>query len=171
MTSVSQAEPSIRWLHVTNAEVVSTSWYCEGLTLHGLDLLHTALFAAEDHNQLVSLIRDNIVSSNIPIDVEEGIMGDTYQEIRYRERPTEQDKLQEAQTPMPFQGDGNPDLPPLAWTSFWRETYSSLYGYHIPAEMRHWGYVFWDAPTLQSTGALELLEREKEDFIDPRDNM
>lgn len=146
-----------------------TEWYHEGLTLHGLDMLHTALLNIKDHDHLVSLIRDNVITSNV-LELDMGILGDARQETRYREEPTARDKLQEDLTPMAFQGDGKPDTPPLAWTVLWREQYCSWYGYYIPARIWRWGYIFWDAETLKSTKGLELLERQMEDFIDPRDD-
>ncbi|RMZ78575.1 hypothetical protein DV738_g3796, partial [Chaetothyriales sp. CBS 135597] len=65
--------------------------------------------------------------------------------------------------------------PPLAWTLIWHGTYSNLYGWYIPDEIRRWGYVMWDAARLERTGGKELLMRQwieywDEDY-DPRDDL
>jgi hypothetical protein len=64
--------------------------------------------------------------------------------------------------PLPFRGDGGPDAegdrPPLAWTLMWQERDSYLFGECLPDETRECGYVMWDAPRIESTGADKVLK-------------
>ena len=61
----------------------------------------------------------------------------------------------------------------MAWVLLWNGTYSNLFGWYIPDELRRWGYVFWDAATLQEVGGVEELKREWEEYRDddPRDTV
>jgi hypothetical protein len=105
-------------------------------------------------------------------------LGETAQYFRRQERLSDRDQMQERRGPLPFKGDGEPDAdglrPPLAWTLMWRGTYSNLYGYYVPDDMRRWGYVMWDAVRLERTGAKEVLARQWEaewGDDDPRDDL
>ncbi|KAK1761660.1 hypothetical protein QBC33DRAFT_502392 [Phialemonium atrogriseum] len=147
--------------------------YLEGITLRGLSLLHTVLFKIKDHKHLVSTMQQHITSSYIPFNALEGVLGETQQALRRRNHPSERDRMQEQRTPYPFRGDSEPDAPPLAWTIMWGNTYSNLYGWYIPEEMRRWGYVFWDAATLEGMGGRRVLNRQWEEYWDndPRDDL
>lgn len=82
--------------------------------------------------------------------------------------------MQAERVPLPFRGDRDLDAPPLAWTTIWNDEYSNLYGRYIPDAMRRWGYVFWDAATLEKAGGIELLRRQWEEgwrADDPRDDL
>jgi hypothetical protein len=83
--------------------------------------------------------------------------------------------MEEQRVAFPFRGDSDePDMPPLAWTIMWYDTYSNLYGGYIPDELRRWGYVFWDAATLEVTGGKRVLNKHWEkpwEASDPRDEM
>ena len=82
--------------------------------------------------------------------------------------------MREDREPFLFRGDSDPDAPPQAWTTIWKETYSNLYGWYTSDEMRRWGYIFWDADRLAQTGGMELLKRQWEelwDDDDPRDDL
>jgi len=147
--------------------------YLEGLTLRGLPLLNMVLFKIKDHSHLVSTIQQHMVSSYIPFNAVEGVLGETQQALQRERHPSERDRKQEHRAPFPFLGDGEPDMPPLAWTIIWNGTYSNLYGWYISDEMRRWGYVFWDAATLEGTVGREMLRRQWEEYWDddPRDNL
>ena len=144
------------------------------MTLRGLHLLHTVLFKIRDHEHLVSTIQQQMGSSYIPLNALEGVLGEADQAMRRENRPSEQDRMQEERAPFPFRGDGGLDAPPLAWTTIWDGTYSNLYGWYVPDELRRWGYVFWDATRLEGSGAMEVLKQQWEqawDGDDPRDNL
>ncbi|KAI0515426.1 hypothetical protein F5B22DRAFT_607330 [Xylaria bambusicola] len=132
----------------------------EGTTLRGLRLLHTVLFRLKDHSHLVSIMQEHITRSYIPLNAYEGYFGWTDQELRRRRNPSDRDRMQKAKVQFLFRGDAEPDGPPLAWIRIWKNTYSNLYGRYIPDEMRRWGFVFWDAATLESTRGMEVLERQ-----------
>lgn len=57
---------------------------------------------------------------------------------------------------MPFEGDKE-NLPPLAWVTLWKGTYSNPFGSYIPDSFRDWGYVMWDAGRLVNSGAIATL--------------
>lgn len=104
--------------------------------------------------------------------------GETAQYCRRRNQPLSvRDELQLRREAFPFMGDSESStgalLPPLAWTLMWRGTYSNLYGYYVGDMMRRWGYIMWDAPRLERTGAKEVLARQWEDYWtnDPRDQI
>lgn len=135
--------------------------YIEGTTLCGLPLLNTVVFKIKDPDHLVSTMQQHIVSSYIPLNTIEGVLGERHQGMALslgKQRCRRQMMLQ--RLPFPFRGDGEPDAPPKAWTTIWGGTYSSLYGWYIIDEMRSWGYVFWDASTLEATGAGEVLKSQ-----------
>lgn len=148
----------------------------EGTVLQGgLVLLSTVLFdiGPDDHERLVSLMQRSIVSSYIPINAVEGILGESQQSARRVEQPAPEDRMTEERAPLLFTRD---DLggPPLAWTLIWAGTYSNLHGWYTSDEMRRWAYVFWDAERMEGWGGRKLLERQWEEFWDgndPRDNL
>lgn len=77
---------------------------------------------------------------------------------------------------LPFKGDHDvfttgPGVP-YAWTSIWKETYSSVFGCKIPGGLRPWGYVMWDAERIKRSRVKDLLEKQWELVYwshDPRD--
>ncbi|KFY92745.1 hypothetical protein V500_04048 [Pseudogymnoascus sp. VKM F-4518 (FW-2643)] len=151
---------------------LDNSWdnYLEGTTLHGLSLLHTVLFKIKDHEHLVPTMQKYINSSYIPFNAMEGTLGESEQYWRRTDRPSERDQRQEERAAFPFRGDiDEPDAPPLAWTIIWYDTYSSLYGYYIPDEMRRCWYVFWDAATLEDNGGKRVLHKQWEELYDDCD--
>lgn len=149
--------------------------FLEGTALHGLPLLYTVIFKIKDHDHLVSTMQKHITSSYIPFNTIEGTLGDTQQYSRRSNNPSERDRMQEERAAFPFRGDSDePDAPPLAWTIMWYDTYSNLYGHYVPDEMRRWGYVFWDAATLEDNGGKRVLHKQWEepyDACDPRDDL
>ncbi|KAJ3544460.1 hypothetical protein NM208_g3039 [Fusarium decemcellulare] len=166
----------IYWdLHLDNPKFndqVLRDNYLEGTTLHGLAFLHTVLFEIKDHEYLVSTMQKQIQSSYIPINGMVGIFGETQQIIRRQDQPSERDQMEADRVPLVFVRD-ELDRPPQAWTMIWGDTYSNLYGSHIPDEIRDWGYVFWDEATLERTGGVKLLRYqlgEDWDDYDPRDD-
>ena len=44
--------------------------------------------------------------------------------------------------------------------TFWRVEASNLFGEFVPKTFRRWGYVMWDAPRLEASGALKYIELE-----------
>jgi hypothetical protein len=69
-----------------------------------------------------------------------------------------------ARIAFPFPGDRLPDdelgvdkLPPVAWTMFWKDTYSNLFGGYTGRDFRRWGYVFWDDDTVSRLGGQRVL--------------
>ncbi|UPK92056.1 hypothetical protein LCI18_002991 [Fusarium solani-melongenae] len=144
----------------------------EGTAIRGLTFLHTVLFQINEHEHLVSTMQNRIQSSYIPIDSMVGIFAETQQIIRRQEQPSERDQMEVDRVPLVFVRD-ELDRPPRAWTMIWGDTYSNVYGLHIPDEMRDWGYVFWDEATLERTGGAELLRRQWEECwgdYDPRED-
>ncbi|KAI0973597.1 hypothetical protein F4678DRAFT_405526 [Xylaria arbuscula] len=147
--------------------------YREGATIRGLSLLRTVLFGIRDHEHLVSLMQENITRSYIPFEPDDGVLDTTEQSRRRRNNPTLRDRMHESRVRFPFRGDDEPGSPPLAWTVIWGGTYSSMYGWYIPDELRRWGYVFWDAVRLESTGGSEVLKKQWQGRwhdLDPRDS-
>ncbi len=63
--------------------------------------------------------------------------------------------------PLSFHGDTDPKAPSLAWTMIWGDV-DNLPEWRVPDSIRKWGYVFWDAATLEETGGIEVLESESE---------
>jgi hypothetical protein len=149
------------------------------LLLHGLPLLQTLLFEIKDHEHLVSVMERHLQRSYLEM---EWITDENYQERQYHQNHTERHRKQDVRDPLPFQGDGDPTAPPLAWTVIWNGTYSTLFGeYGISRVLQKCGYVFWDALTLESRGAVEMIKRHRDerwnpdvldhDFRDSRDVM
>ncbi|KAI8716317.1 hypothetical protein NCS52_00924900 [Fusarium sp. LHS14.1] len=142
----------------------------EGTAIRGLTFLHTVLFQIKEHEHLVSTMQKQMKSSYIPINGMVGMFGETQQIIRRQEQPSIRDKMEADRVPLVFVRD-ELNRPPRTWTIIWGDTYSNLYGLHIPDEMRCWGYVFWDEATLERTGGAELLRNQWEECwggYDPR---
>ena len=72
----------------------------------------------------------NLKSSHVLLNVIDGVFGETQQAMRRMSNPSERDRMQQDRTPFPLCGDSEPDMPPLAWTTIWNETYSNLYGWY-----------------------------------------
>lgn len=138
--------------------------YLEGTVLQGLPLLYTVLSKGKDRKYFVSTMQQRITTSYIPFNALEGVLGETQQALRRQGHAAMREQMQD--TLYIFQGYGEPNAPPLAWTTIWGGTYSELYGWYISDEMRRWGYVFWDAERLKRTGGIEVLMRQWEDFWD-----
>lgn len=139
----------------------------------GIRLLYTVLFDIKDHEHLVTTVQTNMDRSYITFNAISGILGETQQRIQRQERPTDGDRMREERFLTPFTGDSL-ESAPLAWTEIWRGTYSNLYGYYIPDELRPWGFTFWDVATLTHVGGQDLLKRQWAslwDDDDPRDDL
>lgn len=152
----------------SDCSIGTTGLYEEGTTLRGLQVLHTVLFNIQNHEHLVSVMLKNMRTSYIPISMTVGLFNDLNQEVRYRDNPTDRDRLQESRVLLPFRGDAEPDAPPLAWTIIWGGIYSNLYGCFIPEKLRSCGYVFWDAARLESGDRLQVIEQLRKDVYDAR---
>jgi hypothetical protein len=173
MSKLSYTLSYLLTLHTSNTQMTDRDNYLEGLTLRGVLLLHTVLFKIKDNKHLVSTIQQHMISSYIPFNALEGVLGETQQALRRENHPSDRDRMQEERAPLPFRGDRESDAPPLAWTTIWDDTYSNLYGWYISDEMRRWGYVFWDAARIEGAGSKEFLKHQWgrcwED--DPRDDL
>jgi hypothetical protein len=146
-----------------------------GTISRGLNLLHTVCCTIKDHERLVSTMQMNICHP-AGFFLEDEALGETAQSRRRQERQCDRDEKQLRRDPMPFRGDGEPDehgpRPPLAWVLMWGETYSNLYGYYVPDNIRRWGYVMWDAARLEEMGAKDCLLQqwgETWETTDPND--
>jgi hypothetical protein len=151
--------------------------FLEGTVLHGISLLYKVIFEIKDHDALVTTMQRHIVSSCLPFNALDGMLGDAKQAIRPYEDPCERDRMQEKRAPFPFRGDDEPDALPLGWTMIWGGTYSNLFGWYISDDLRQIGYVFWDAATLEAVGgrnakeAVQLLWEKAWGDEDPRDTL
>ncbi len=132
------------------------------------------LFEVKDHDEVISAMEQHITSSYTPFNASQDIFVKSPQEMRRQGEPSERVRMQDRRVPFPFRGDGELDAPPLAWTVVWGGTYSNLYGRYLPDGMRQWGYVFWDAATLERARGREILKRQWEerswDSFGPREN-
>ncbi|KAL4872386.1 hypothetical protein BDV12DRAFT_162114 [Aspergillus spectabilis] len=140
----------------------------------GLHLLHTVIPKMKDRADLFSTMVSNVSGPvNGFLDSESLNKGNL---ARLR---SGHDRQQEWRTPIPFEKDRLFDpkelsklFPPFAWTLLWRGTYSNLYGYCVPVDIRRWGYILWDKKRLENTCADELLLRQWQvrwGHHDPRD--
>lgn len=156
-------------------EQVDRKTLLEGTALRGFALLNTVLFRVQDHEDLISTMQQHMARSYIGLDALTGILGEAQQTLRRQTHPSERDKLQDERAPCSFSGDIDERMkPPAAWAVIWGDTYSNLVGWYIPDKIRRWGYVFWDAPRIESIGGRELLKQQFEeagDDVDPRDNL
>ncbi|KAF4466102.1 hypothetical protein FALBO_7038 [Fusarium albosuccineum] len=122
--------------------------YLENTTLCGLSLLHAVLFKTRNRNQPKSLMPNQMYSE---IDLL-FVAGDLSTWV----------EMQEQRTPLLFRGDRESDAPPLAWTMSWLDKDGNPLRFHVPDALRRWGYVFWDAATLDNIGAKEVFKQALE---------
>jgi hypothetical protein len=55
--------------------------------------------------------------------------------------------------------------------TLWKGEVSNLFGPFVPASWRRWGYVMWDAPRLETSGAMKYMEVEDcVAYEDPRES-
>jgi hypothetical protein len=71
------------------------------------------------------------------------------QQLRRERWYTYADARQDQGAPMPFFGDSSADWPPVAWVLLCHHKESSLFGDHVRASYRRWGYAIWDAQRLE----------------------
>jgi hypothetical protein len=133
----------------------------ESMTRHGLKLL-ASIFNIVVHDELVELVRQSIVSItrehgggffNEWID---GAATGYHQYERREQWYTEYDRAQDRKDRTPFEGDA-PDVPNIAWVTLWKGEANNLFGSCINGMFRRWGYVMWDAPRLEPSGAMWFL--------------
>ncbi|KAK3899646.1 hypothetical protein C8A05DRAFT_17951 [Staphylotrichum tortipilum] len=120
----------------------------------GLDLFRRVL-AAADHDELANLMEANLAWCTV--DTIANMMDWFAQDMAREEAPSERDEAEFRSDKMPFIGDRE-DAPPLAWVILWRGLYSNTYGDSIPAPLRNFGYVLWDAERLERTGGRRRVE-------------
>ena len=113
----------------------------EGTVSCGLSVLCFVL-TVKDHSQLVFKMEE-FMGRTGPFLEDEGALGHTAQLLRRDKVELERDMKEERRDPLPFVGD-HESKPPVAWTLIWGGTYSNLFGWWIPNDLRYWGYVFWD---------------------------
>ncbi|KJZ75413.1 hypothetical protein HIM_05109 [Hirsutella minnesotensis 3608] len=165
----------------TGAFDLGNSWnrdrFLSAIISRGLKFLYTVTFKIKNHDHLVKIMQENI---DYPVGDFLGsfeALGETVQEDRQLHIPSVREEKQQRRDPLPFRGDTPLDdinelHPPLAWTIIWQDTYSNLFGEWIPEKYRLWGYVMWDSTRLESTGAKDVLLRQRgEEDWDPRDHM
>ncbi|KAJ4301857.1 hypothetical protein N0V90_003953 [Kalmusia sp. IMI 367209] len=143
-----------RWHMVNNVD---------NLALSGLSVLRTILFSIDTNREtLITTVQQYLFRSFISLDsFPDGPLGGPAQTTRHMGTPSERDRLQAAQTPVPS-GRESVEAAPLAWTTIWSGTYSSVYRFFVPDQMRRWGYVFWDAERLEESGICGLFKEEWE---------
>ncbi|KAH6842373.1 hypothetical protein B0I37DRAFT_381771 [Chaetomium sp. MPI-CAGE-AT-0009] len=124
----------------------------EAMLRHGLTLL-SSVTQTTDHEELGDH-RDSIFGDWI-----DDALDYTNQDTRRENWFSEEDAAQDRRDKMPFRTD-TPYLPPLAWVTIWRGEASNLFGPYVPRTFRRWGYVMWDAPRLESSGAMKYMELE-----------
>ncbi|POR35850.1 Uncharacterized protein TPAR_03953 [Tolypocladium paradoxum] len=162
----------------TGAFDFNNTWLCEslleGTISRGLELLNS-VFDIDNHDQLVATMQEQLTSPGGRDFLDDyGAWSDSAQSSRRRQHPSEGDAKTQRKDPMPFQGD-NDSSPPIGWTTTWRETYSNLLGPSVPECFRRFGYVFWDVPRMESTGARDVITKKCEAawgddyYDDPRD--
>jgi hypothetical protein len=128
---------------------------------HGLSLL-AAAFETADHEELVALVRDGILSVKGPhgggssYSWIEWAVQPVNQDMRRKRWYSEHDAAQDRREKTPFDGD-DPDRPPLAWVTFWNGEASNCFGAYVCETFRRWGFVMWDGPRLRASGALEYM--------------
>ena len=136
----------------------------------GLTVL-SSLLRTTDHQELVELVRQRFQGaqqSRRDFDWIDDAVRFTVQQTRRGGWYSEEDAAQDRRVKTPFVID-RPDMPPLAWVTFWRGEASNLFGELVPKTFRRWGYVMWDAPRLEASGAMKYIELESSlDFCDPR---
>ncbi|UPL00537.1 hypothetical protein LCI18_011471 [Fusarium solani-melongenae] len=142
----------------------------------GLPILHTIL--TTNGEVLPALVGSSVAWFEGSF-LEDPILSKAAQKRRHREEAAQKRRHREEAASrkqwgiMPFQG-GKELCPPLAWTILWNNSTSKLYGDYIPDELRHWGYVMWDAARLETSGATCLLKTQWKEMwagYDPRNEM
>ncbi|KAK4098998.1 hypothetical protein N658DRAFT_202799 [Parathielavia hyrcaniae] len=145
-------------------QTATRGYWVAGTVLRGLELLH-AVFRIENHDDLVSFMRNNICWP-ADFELEESILSYDAQSRRQRIGFSEQDAKEERDDPLPFRDDGEPDAqderPPLAWTYLCSGTYNNRYGHFIPVSLNDLGYLMWDAARLESMEAMDVLEERRD---------
>lgn len=134
--------------------------------------MYSCLFLAENAEQANTFIHQGTIRLDIGMSVTTSGIFATFQQDYWNKRhPTDRRRLHENRVPCTFRGDSNSGGPPLAWTLIWEDTYSNLFGGYTSDKLRRWGYIFWDAATLQSMGAEQVLQRQWSEAWkrDPRD--
>lgn len=143
-----------------------------GILLQGLPLLHKLLFEMTDHEHLVTTVQSHLCRAYLDFEDLTGLYNEIYHEERRENHSDERDRKQDVRDPLPFLED-RIDAPPFSWTMMWKGTYSNLYGWYIPDDMRPWGYIFWDAGRLERVDAINLIQDRWEVLHlhdDPRDH-
>ncbi|KAM0552658.1 hypothetical protein ACHAPJ_007755 [Fusarium lateritium] len=149
-------------------------WYRNGLNSLGLTVL-LDIYNAHDHLNLVETVSKYMVllGENWIVETTDSFA----LQGRHKYWNSERDKAQDDRQEMSFKGDRD-DLPPLAWVTIWKGTYSNIYGYCMPDSLRTWGYVMWGSGRLMDSGAMATLDQQwramygrgdDEEADDPRD--
>ncbi|KAI1325358.1 hypothetical protein F5Y16DRAFT_273198 [Xylariaceae sp. FL0255] len=149
--------PSISVRRPSQASCLMGHTVLEGTTLLGLSNVHNVLSISDNNDDL----RMRWTNTDADPYFFNGVY--MYWPNHYDRgslRPSKRQMKQEAGDALPFRGDGEPDAPPIAWTTIWEDTYSIIYGYCIPSGPRDWGYIFWDERRMESTGAMKVLMRD-----------
>lgn len=131
---------------------------------HGLTLLATVL-ETTDCDKLEQLVRTGIEKG---MHLREGAFFGSWiddavsqdnQDTRREHWYSDHDQAQDSRQKISFEGD-TLDAPPLAWVHFWKGESSNLFGDWVPKTFQRWGYIMWDAPRLDESGAKEFLDLE-----------
>lgn len=95
---------------------------------------------------------------------------------RRRRWPSRRDAMERRRDPMPFRGDRETVVdaqgllyPPMAWVALWGGTYSNVFGDNLPAALRLWAYVMWDATRLDPVAGDVLVQVQKEMHLGDED--
>ncbi|KAH6624024.1 hypothetical protein B0J18DRAFT_427087 [Chaetomium sp. MPI-SDFR-AT-0129] len=131
----------------------------EAMLRHGLPVLALAFQKMEDHDGLVELVRESILSLeshdvNSYSDWMDEAVHYLPQADRREQWYSEQyDGPEKRKEKTPFV-KYTPDQPPLAWVTFWYSEASNFFGPYVHRAFRRWGFVMWDGPRLRASGAL-----------------
>lgn len=68
------------------------------------------------------------------------------------------DAVQDWGDKTPFSGVDTADQRPLAWVTYWKGTAINFCGLYTLRSFRGWGFVMWDAPRLEASGARGCIE-------------
>jgi hypothetical protein len=144
---------------------------------HGLLLLGSVI-GLKDRQILGAIIEKHIYLAEgifFGVHYDRFISRSLQREERLNHHSSQHDK-EEHRDILIFLGDHLSDdgkrYPPLTWTMIWNGTYSTLVGDVIPQVMRKWGYIIWDASTLERVGGRGLLMQQWKaiwEDDDPRD--
>ncbi|KAK4097055.1 hypothetical protein N658DRAFT_500929 [Parathielavia hyrcaniae] len=139
------------------------SMLCQGLTVLSAVLETTA------HEELVELVRQSILlRPDYGFDWIDDDTTENYQEYRRQDWYSAEDAAQDRRDKISF-GIDTPDLPSLAWVILWEGEASNLFGAYVPRTLARWGYVMWDAPRLQASGAIKHIPLERRTYYNPRE--